>query len=175
VADEAGEKVAPNVIGALVVRGGHVMQGYWRNAEATAKALRPGPYPWERVLHTGDLFRMDEDGYCTFVGRKDDIIKSRGEKVSPKEIENVLYALPGITEAAVVGVPDEVLGRALKAIIVVSPESTLSERDVVAHCIARLEDFMVPRLIEFRESLPKTATGKIQRAALQAEVDSALR
>ncbi|MEO7936678.1 MAG: AMP-binding protein [Dokdonella sp.] len=175
VADEAGVKVAPNAVGELVVRGGHVMQGYWRNAEATAKALRPGPYPWERVLHTGDLFRMDEEGYCTFVGRKDDIIKSRGEKVSPKEIENVLYALPGITEAAVVGVPDDVLGRALKAIIVVSKEATLNERDVVAHCVARLEDFMVPRLIEFRDALPKTATGKIQRAALQAEVDAAYR
>ncbi len=175
VADERGGKVAPNVVGELVVRGGHVMQGYWRNEEATAKALRPGPYPWERVLHTGDLFRMDAEGYCTFVGRKDDIIKSRGEKVSPKEIENVLYALPGITEAAVVGVPDELLGRALKAIIVVSKDATLSERDVIAHCIARLEDFMVPRLIEFRDSLPKTTTGKIQRAALQAEVDAAQR
>ena len=118
---------------------------------------------------------MDAEGYCTFVGRKDDIIKSRGEKVSPKEIENVLYALPGITEAAVVGVPDELLGRALKAIIVVSKDATLSERDVIAHCIARLEDFMVPRLIEFRDSLPKTTTGKIQRAALQAEVDAAQR
>ncbi len=175
VADEAGNKVAPNVIGELVVRGGHVMQGYWRNEEATAKALRPGPYAWERVLHTGDLFRMDEEGYCTFVGRKDDIIKSRGEKVSPKEIENVLYAMPGITEAAVVGVPDEILGRALKAIIVVSEEAKLSERDVIAHCVARLEDFMVPRMIEFRDSLPKTATGKIQRSVLQAEVDAAKR
>ncbi|MEP6880876.1 MAG: AMP-binding protein [Dokdonella sp.] len=175
VADEWGGKVAPNVVGELVVRGGHVMQGYWRNEEATAKALRPGPYPWERVLHTGDLFRMDAEGYCTFVGRKDDIIKSRGEKVSPKEIENVLYAMPGIAEAAVVGVPDEILGRALKAIIVVSKEATLSERDVIAHCVARLEDFMVPRLIEFRDSLPKTTTGKIQRAALQAEIDAAKR
>jgi long-chain acyl-CoA synthetase len=175
VVDETGERVAANVVGELVVRGGHVMQGYWRNEEATAKALRPGPYPWEKVLHTGDLFRMDEDGFCYFVGRKDDIIKSRGEKVSPKEIENVLYALPGIREAAVVGVPDVVLGRALKAILVLADGVNFGAREVIAHCIANLEDFMVPRLIEFRESLPRTATGKIQRAALQAEVDAAER
>lgn len=175
VVDEAGEPVAANVVGELVVRGGHVMQGYWRNEEATAKALRPGRYPWEKILHTGDLFRKDEHGYCYFVGRKDDIIKSRGEKVSPKEIENVLYALPGILEAAVVGVPDEIVGRALKAILVVAVDAALSERDVIAHCVARLEDFMVPRLIEFRTELPKTATGKIQRAALQAEAEAVQR
>ena len=174
VVDEAGERLAANVVGELVVRGGHVMQGYWRNEEATTKALRPGRYPWEKVLYTGDLFRMDEQGFCYFIGRKDDIIKSRGEKVSPKEIENVLYALPGVIEAAVVGVPDELLGRALKAILVLAEHASLSERDVIAHCMARLEDFMVPRLIEFRTELPKTATGKIQRAALQAEVDAGL-
>lgn len=171
VADDDGLEVDPNVVGELVVRGGHVMQGYWRNEEATAKALKPGRYPWEKVLHTGDLFRMDDAGFCYFVGRKDDIIKSRGEKVSPKEIENVLYSLPGIREAAIVGVPDELLGRALKAILVIDEGSTLQAREVIAHCMTRLEDFMVPRLIEFRASLPKTNTGKIRRAALQAEVD----
>jgi long-chain acyl-CoA synthetase len=172
VADDDGKRVAPNVVGELVVRGGHVMRGYWRNEEATNKALKTsGTYPWEKVLHTGDLFRMDEEGYCYFVGRKDDIIKSRGEKVSPKEIENVLYALPGIKEAAVVGVPDEVLGRALKAIVVLAEGTELAAREIVSHCLARLEDFMVPRQIEFRESLPKTNTGKIRRAALQAEAE----
>jgi len=91
--------------------------------------------------------------------------------VSPKEVENVLYALPGIKEAAVVGVPDEVLGRALKALVVVEEGSTLQARDIVVHCISQLEDFMVPRLVEFREALPKTSTGKIRRAALQAEAE----
>ena len=103
MADDEGKPVAANVVGELVVRGGHVMQGYWRNEEATAKTLKTGRYPWEKVLHTGDLFRMDEEGFLYFVGRKDDIIKSRGEKVSPREVENVLYAIPGIREAAVVG------------------------------------------------------------------------
>ncbi|MEZ5461209.1 class I adenylate-forming enzyme family protein [Dokdonella sp.] len=171
VADEHGKPVAPNTIGELVVRGGHVMQGYWRNEEATARALRIGRNPWEKVLHTGDLFRMDEEGYCYFVGRKDDIIKSRGEKISPKEVENVLYAMPGIREAAVVGVPDEILGMALKAIVALDPEVAVSARDVVAHCLAHLEDFMVPRLVEFRDALPRTVTGKIRRSALQAEAE----
>ena len=171
VADDEGKPLPPNTVGELVVRGGHVMQGYWRNPEATDKALKPGRYPWEKVLHTGDLFRMDAEGFLYFVGRKDDIIKSRGEKVSPKEIENVLYALPGIREAAVVGVPDEILGRALKAILVVEDGTTLAPRDIITHCAARLEEFMVPRLVEFRESLPKTNTGKIRRAALQAEAE----
>lgn len=172
VAGDDGQPLPPGNVGELVVRGGHVMQGYWRNPEATDRALKPGRYPWEKVLHTGDLFRMDDEGFLYFVGRKDDIIKSRGEKVSPKEVENVLYALPGVREAALVGVPDEVLGRALKALLVVEDGVQLTPRDVIAHCAARLEDFMVPRLIEFRDSLPKTDTGKIRRATLQAEADA---
>ncbi|MBN8921274.1 MAG: AMP-binding protein, partial [Rhizobiales bacterium] len=106
VVDDAGERAKPGETGELVIRGAHVMKGYWENAEATDKALKAGPFPWEKVLHTGDLFRTDEDGFLYFVGRKDDIIKTRGEKVSPKEVENVLYSLPGISEAAVIGVPD---------------------------------------------------------------------
>ena len=171
VADDEGKPVAANVVGELVVRGGHVMQGYWRNEEATAKTLKTGRYPWEKVLHTGDLFRMDDEGFLYFVGRKDDIIKSRGEKVSPKEVENVLYALAGIKEAAVVGVPDEVLGRALKALIVKADDVEIEAREIIAHCLSRLEDFMVPRLIEFRDALPKTNTGKIRRSVLQAEAE----
>ncbi|HYD57044.1 MAG TPA: AMP-binding protein, partial [Burkholderiales bacterium] len=96
VVDEGGRKAAPGVVGELVIRGAHVMKGYWGDPQATDRALRPGPFPWERVLHTGDLFRSDEDGYLYFVARKDDIIKSRGEKVSPKEVETVLYEMPGI-------------------------------------------------------------------------------
>ncbi|MGY1409871.1 class I adenylate-forming enzyme family protein [Luteimonas sp. A611] len=170
VADDEGRRVAPNTVGELVVRGGHVMQGYWRNDEATAKTLRPGRYPWERVLHTGDLFRMDEEGFLYFVGRKDDILKSRGEKVSPKEVENVLYALPGVREAALVGVPDPVMGHALKA-IVVTDRDDLDARTILAHCRAHLEEFMVPRTVEFRDALPKTGTGKIRRSVLQAEAE----
>ena len=116
------------MVGELVIRGAHVMKGYWEKPEATARALRPGPLPGERVLHTGDLFRTDEEGFLYFVGRKDDIIKSRGEKVAPKEVENVIYALPGVAEAAVIGVPDPILGQAIKAFVAPEPGIDLDER-----------------------------------------------
>lgn len=170
VADEQGSAVPRGMVGELVVRGGHVMQGYWNNPQATAKALKPGRYPWEKVLHTGDLFRMDAEGFLYFVGRKDEILKSRGEKVSPKEVENVLYAMPGVREAALVGVPDEILGQLLKA-IVVTDGTDIDARAVIAHCRAHLEEFMVPREVEFRDALPKTGTGKIRRSVLQAEAE----
>lgn len=156
--------------GELVIRGPHVMKGYWENSEATAKALRPGPLPQEMVLYTGDLFRTDEEGFLYFVGRKDDIIKTRGEKVSPKEIENVLYALAGVREAAVVGVPDPVLGLAIKAVVALETFSTLSAADVIRHCAKHLEDFMVPKHVEFRDQLPKSENGKIARRQIEAEV-----
>jgi acyl-CoA synthetase (AMP-forming)/AMP-acid ligase II len=173
VIDENGERAAPGVVGELVVRGAHVMKGYWQDLAATERVLRPGPHPWEKVLHTGDLFRADEDGYLYFVARKDDIIKSRGEKVSPKEVENVLYALPGVREAAVVGVPDAILGMAIKAILVVAPEAGLEPNDVIRHCGRHLEDFMVPKFLEFRDELPKTESGKISRRRLVAALAEA--
>lgn len=163
IVDEQGQRVGPGVVGELVVRGGHVMQGYWEKPEETAERLKPGPYPWEKVLYTGDLFRMDEEGYLYFVGRKDDIIKTRGEKVSPKEVENVLYALEGVKEAAAVGVPDPVLGQAIKAVLVLGEGVTLTEKEVLRHCARHLEDFMVPKSVEFRDALPKTDSGKIRR------------
>jgi amino acid adenylation domain-containing protein len=169
VVDEAGNRVGPGVDGELVIRGAHVMKGYWENQEATDRALRPGPYPWEKVLHTGDLFRADEDGFLYFVGRKDDIIKTRGEKVSPKEVETALYALAGIREAAVIGVPDPILGLAIRAVVVADEDAGLTEQAVIRHCSTLLEDFMVPKAVEFRDALPKTDSGKISRRAVEAE------
>jgi long-chain acyl-CoA synthetase len=166
VVNELGERVAPGVVGELVIRGAHVMKCYWADEAATNRALKPGAYPWEKVLYTGDLFRMDQDGFLYFVGRKDDIIKTRGEKVSPKEVENVLYELAGIREACVIGVPDPILGQALKAII--AADDGITEADVVRHCRARLEDFMVPTMVEFRGQLPKSENGKIARKELIA-------
>jgi amino acid adenylation domain-containing protein len=162
VVDDAGNRVPPGVAGELVIRGPHVMQGYWRNDAATERMLRPGPNPWEKVLHTGDLFQTDEDGFLYFVGRKDDIIKTRGEKVAPKEVETVLHGHPGIAEAVVIGVPDPVLGHAIGALVVRSDPS-LSDKDIIRHCTRHLEDFMVPKIIEFRTELPKTDTGKVSR------------
>jgi amino acid adenylation domain-containing protein len=163
VVDDAGNRAGPGEVGELVIRGAHVMKGYWENPEATDKALKPGPFPWEKVLHTGDLFRTDDDGFLYFVGRKDDIIKSRGEKVSPKEVENVLYALPGVREAAVVGMPDPILGQAIKAVVALEPGASLTDHDIIRHCARHLEDYMVPKTVEFRDELPKTESGKISR------------
>ena len=164
--DEHGQRLRPGEAGELVVRGRHVMRGYWENPEATAQRYRPGPLPGERLCYTGDLFRMDEEGYLYFVGRRDDIIKSRGEKVAPKEVENVLYGLKGVVEAAVVGVPDPILGEAVKA-FVVAGNGQLTEADVLAHCRAHLEDFMMPKYVEFRAELPKTSSGKIKKTDLK--------
>lgn len=163
--DENDQRLPPGSTGELVIRGRHVMRGYWNAPEATQQRYRPGPIPGERVCYSGDIFRQDEEGYLYFVGRKDDIIKSRGEKVAPKEVENVLYSLKGVVEAAVVGVPDPVLGQAVKAFIV-SENPELTEARVLAHCRANLEDFMVPKQVEFRAELPKTTTGKIKKTDL---------
>ncbi|MCW5716724.1 MAG: acyl--CoA ligase [Bauldia sp.] len=171
VVDDAGNRTASGVVGELVIRGPHVMKGYWENPEATARSLKPGPFPWEKVLYTGDLFKTDAEGFLYFVGRKDDIIKSRGEKVAPKEVEAVLYTLPGVREAAVIGIPDPILGAALKAVIALEPGSPLTAQDVTRHCAKNLESFMVPTLVEFRPDLPKTETGKISRR-LVAEQDA---
>jgi long-chain acyl-CoA synthetase len=164
--DDSGSRLGPDTVGELVIRGRHVMRGYWNDPEATAARYRPGQLPGERVCYSGDLFRMDSEGYFYFVGRKDDIIKTRGEKVAPTEIENVLYMIPGVVEAAVIGVPDSILGEAIKA-FVVCPGAPLSVRDVLAHCRTFLEDFMLPKYVEFRDGLPKTPSGKIRKAGLK--------
>ena len=166
IAGENGERAGPNTVGELVVRGSNVMRGYWEMPEETAKKLRPGAYPGEMALYTGDLFKMDGEGYLYFVSRKDDIIKSRGEKVSPREIENVIYEMEGVVEAAVVGVDDPVLGQAIKAFVVIRDGAALTEKDVQKFCSKHLEDFMVPKHVEFRRELPKTDTGKIKKTGL---------
>lgn len=134
IEDETGQRLKPGEVGELVVRGRHVMRGYWEAPEATAQRYRPGPIPGERLCYSGDLFRLDDEGYFYFVSRKDDIIKTRGEKVAPKEVETILYGLQGILEAAVVGLPDPILGQAVKAFLVVEHGVTMSEAQVLAYC-----------------------------------------
>jgi len=157
-----GERLPPGSIGQLVVRGRHVMKGYLNKPKETAGTFGPGRFPEEGVLFTGDLFREDEEGFFYFVSRLDDIIKTRGEKVAPKEIENILYLLPCVLEAAVVGVPDDLEGEAIKAYIV-SSDPALSAKVVINHCKKHLESFMVPKFVEFRDTLPKGSTGKIAK------------
>jgi acyl-CoA synthetase (AMP-forming)/AMP-acid ligase II len=158
--------VGPGIVGELVVRGSNVMRGYWEMPEETAEKLKPGPCPGEVILHTGDLFKMDEEGYLYFVARKDDIIKSRGEKVSPREIENVLYEIDGVVEAAVIGVYDDLLGEAIKAFLVLKDGVNLTDKEILRFCSLHLEDFMVPKYVEFMKELPKTETGKVKKTGL---------
>ena len=157
-----GERLPPGSVGQLVVRGRHVMKGYLNKPKETACTFGPGRFPDEGLLYTGDLFSQDQEGFLYFISRVDDIIKTRGEKVAPKEIENVLYLLPSVVEAAVVGVPDELEGEAIKAYIV-SSDPALSAKDVISHCKKHLESFMVPKYVEFRDTLPKGSTGKIAK------------
>ncbi|RWL48610.1 MAG: AMP-dependent synthetase [Mesorhizobium sp.] len=166
IVDDNDQRVEPGTVGQLVIRGATVMKGYWGKPEATARKLKPGPLPGEQVLYTGDYCRMDEEGYLYFIGRGDEIIKSRGEKVAPKEVENVLVNIPGVKEAAVVGVPDELLGQAVKAFVVIEQGRIVGERQLQMECQRQLENFMVPKSIVIVPSLPRTDTGKLKKVAL---------
>jgi acyl-CoA synthetase (AMP-forming)/AMP-acid ligase II len=173
IIDEQGNRAGSNTIGELVISGPHVMQGYWEDDAATARALRPsGGKPSQRQLHTGDLFRTDSDGFLYFVSRKDDIIKSRGEKVAPMQVEAVLHACPGVAEALVIGIDDPILGKAVHALVVRSDE-TLTERQIIRYCGRHLEDFMVPKSVEFRPSLPRTDSGKTSRRLAAKSMETA--
>jgi acyl-CoA synthetase (AMP-forming)/AMP-acid ligase II len=164
--DDAGQRLPNGSSGELVVRGSHVMLGYWDKPEETAQRLRPGPLPGEQVLYTGDLFRTDDEGWLYFVARRDDIIKTRGEKVSPREVENVIHRLAGVHQVAVVGVADEVLGQSIKAFVTLDAGASLDSAKIIAHCAEHLENFMVPKAVEFVDQLPTTDTGKIRKASL---------
>jgi acyl-CoA synthetase (AMP-forming)/AMP-acid ligase II len=167
IIDEKGKEITePGRVGELVVRGSTVMKGYWGLPEETAKRLHQGKYPGENFLYTGDLFQKDEGGYLYFVGRKDDMFKSSGELVSPKEIENVLYKIEDVLEAAIIGTEDEILGMAIKAFVVLKQESAMTREDIIQFCTTHLESFMVPKYIVFQESLPRTSSGKIQKSSL---------
>jgi amino acid adenylation domain-containing protein len=165
--DEHDNKLGPGQVGQLVIRGAHVMKGYWERPDATAERLRPGPLPGEFVLYTGDYCRLDEDGYLYFVSRMDDVFKSRGEKVAPREVENALVDIPGVREAAVIGVPDPILGQAVKAFVLLEKGATLTEKAVQIECGKRLEAFMVPKQVVFVDDLPRTSGGKIRKTELE--------
>ena len=165
IVDDNNNRLPPNEVGELVVRGRHVMRGYWGDPGLSNIRFRPGTIPGERLCYTGDLFRQDEEGYFYFISRKDDIIKCRGEKVSPREIENVLCQFPGVLEAAVIGVPDPLLGQAVKAFVAVD-NPAIGENDIMRYCRAHLEDLLIPQQIVILPELPKTTTGKISKKDL---------
>ena len=150
-------------VGEIVVRGDNVMKGYWKLPEATAEALRDG------YFHTGDLATMDAEGYVLIVDRAKDIIISGGENISSVEIENVLYKHPDVLECAVIAVPDEKWGEVPAALAVLKKTAALSPEDLAAFCRERLAKFKVPKQITFLPELPKTGSGKIQKAELRRQ------
>jgi len=147
--------------GEVVVRGRTVMHGYWRQPDATAEALRNG---W---LHTGDLGYMDTSGYVFILDRKKDMIISGGVNIYPREIEDVILHHPAVSEVAVVGVPDDLWGESVKAIVALRDGSSVTEQAIIDHCLAHLASFKKPRSVEFVAGLPKNAYGKILKRELR--------
>lgn len=162
-----GSPVATGEPGILHVRGPHVMAGYWNNEELSKQMLKPGLIPGEKILCAQDLFKMDEEGFLYFLGRNDDIIKTRGEKVSPVEVENVIYKIEGVKEVAVLGLPDIVLGESIVAFVSTYSAEIFNEKEIRRKCMAKLESFMVPQKIVFVEEMPKSSNGKIDKSALK--------
>lgn len=162
---ETGAEVSPGEAGELLVRGPQVMLGYWNRPEETARALEGG---W---FHTGDVATMDGEGYFRIVDRKKDMINTAGFKVWPREVEETLYAHPGVKLAAVVGIPDDYRGEVVKAYVVLKDDyrGRLTESELIDFCRARLTTYKAPRIVELRAELPVTATGKMLRRSLRAE------
>ncbi|MDL2267583.1 long-chain fatty acid--CoA ligase [Desulfovibrio sp. OttesenSCG-928-G15] len=158
--------LAPGKLGELVIKGPQVMSGYWNKPDETAGTLRNG---W---LYTGDIATMDEDGFFTIVDRKKDMIIVAGYNVSPREIDEVLYEHPKVREAVSVGVPHHSRGEVIKAYIVLKEGETSDRAEIVAWCRERLANYKVPRMVEFRDELPKTLVGKILRRVLRAEEEA---
>lgn len=163
VVDRHGRDVAPNgqEVGEVIVRSDIVMAGYWNQPEATAQAIRDG---W---FHTSDLATVDEEGYILIVDRAKDMILSGGENIASAEVERVVYLHPAVLECAVIAVPDEKWGEAVKAVVALKPGERASEEEILAHCRRHLGGFKVPRSVEFVESLPKGGTGKILKKVLR--------
>ncbi|AYC30154.1 fatty acid--CoA ligase family protein [Paenisporosarcina cavernae] len=160
VVDELGEEVAVGEVGELIVRGPNVMKGYYKMPEESSATIRDG---W---LYTGDLAKKDEEGYFYIVDRKKDLVIVGGYNVYPREVEEVLFAHPGIVEAAVIGLPDADFGEAVYA-YVVKKDDALTEEDLYAYCQEHLAKYKVPRKFEFLAELPKNTTGKILRRSLK--------
>jgi acyl-CoA synthetase (AMP-forming)/AMP-acid ligase II len=163
VVNDRGEEVNKDEkeVGEIIVRGDIVSKGYWKLPEETAKAIKNG---W---LYTGDMAVIDEEGYVTIVDRKKDMILTGGENVYSTEVENVLYMHPSILECAVVGVPDEKWGEAVKGVVVLKQGKSASEQDIIRFCKDRIAHYKAPKSIDFIEALPRTGSGKIQKKGLR--------
>ena len=167
VIDEAGQEVPCGAIGELVVRGPHVMAGYWNDPVETARRFRVDVSNGATQLYTGDHFRMDEAGFLYFMGRGEMFIKSRGQKISPLEIESVVYEIDGVNEVAAIGVPDPILGESVYVFVSPSSSSTVDLKRINERCRESLPSAAYPRRVIVMESLPKTENGKIDRVQLK--------
>jgi len=163
IVDEQGKDVPVGEVGEIVASGPNIMQGYWNIPEETSRAMKGG---W---LHTGDLGRMDRDGFIYIVDRKKDMIITGGENVYPVEVELVLSGHPAVAQAAVIGVPDQYWGESVKALVVLKKEDAANEQELIEFCRARLAKYKCPKTVEFRTALPITASGKIQKNILREE------
>jgi long-chain acyl-CoA synthetase len=162
IVDDGDRELPPGEVGEIVIRGHNVMKGYYKRPGATAEVLRDG---W---FHTGDLGRVDEEGYFYIVGRKKDLIKRGGLNIYAREVESVLQAHPAVAEAAVIGVPDEVMGEEIKAFVVLEPDELLEADDLIEYARKHMAAYKYPRHVEFRTELPKDATGRVIKALLKA-------
>ena len=160
---ENGELAKEGEDGEIVAKGGNVMVGYWKNQEETDKVLRNGK------LHTGDIAKADDEGYIYITSRRSDMIKSGSHRISPKEIEEVIIEMPEIHEVVVVGVDDDILGDAIKAIVVLKDGCRLETKEVQRHCKQNLAPFKIPKEVVFVDELPKTSSGKVQKYLLRKE------
>lgn len=161
IVNEKNEDVAVGEVGEIIFRGPHVTPGYWNNPKATRETIHDG---W---FYTGDLVKMDEEGFTYIVDRKKDMYKSGGENIYPVEIENILYSHPKIAEAAVIGVPDKRWGEVGKAIVVCVSGQKVTEDEIIEYCRTRMGRFKVPKSVEFTEALPRTPSGKLLKRELR--------
>jgi acyl-coenzyme A synthetase/AMP-(fatty) acid ligase len=159
--DQAGNSVAAGEIGEIVAQGENIMAGYWKRPEESSRVLT------SEGLRTGDLARMDEEGYLYFISRKGDIIKSGSHRIAPKEIEEIILGHKAVKEIAIIGVEDEILGETLKACVALKGGYHCTDKEIKRLCRHNLSGFKVPRLVDFYSELPKTATGKICKEKLR--------
>jgi len=162
--DDDGKELPWGEVGELYIKGPNITPGYWNNPEATANSFDDG---W---LKTGDAARFDDEGFVYIVDRWKDMYISGGENVYPAEVENVLYQLPQIAEAAILGVPDERWGETGVAFISLKADEKLEEKDIIQHCINNLAKFKVPSSVKFIDALPRNATGKVLKRNLREDL-----
>ena len=159
--DDAGNELPPEMTGEIVLRGPKIFKGYWKNPEATKATIVNG---W---LHTGDIGKIDEEGFLYILDRKKDMINRGGEKIYSLEVENVISGYPKVLEVAIVGVPDKVMGEAVKAVIALKSGEEATEEEIKAFCGQHLADYKVPKYVEFVDALLRNPAGKVMKTELR--------